>query len=133
MNFLFDTSALVAHALGRVGVEQVQSAMDREDAGLLASALSLFELAGVLQREGCGRQISECWKIYSEGLEIIPVDAAIALAAWELRESTGQRIPMADAIIAATARARGATLVHCDRHLAAIPESLVPQLRLPAA
>ncbi len=132
MTFLFDTSALVAHALRQEGVEQVQSAMDQEAAGLLASALSLFELAGVLQREGCGRQVPEFWRIYSAGLEIIPVTADLAQAAWGLRESTGQRLPLADAIIAATARSRGATLVHRDRHLAAIPDSVVPQIRLPA-
>lgn len=132
MNFLFDTSALVAHALHLRGVEQVQSAMNRDDAGLFASALSLFELAGVLKREGCGQQIPECWRVYSSGLEIIPVDAGLAQAAWALRESVGQRLPLADAIIAATARARGATLVHRDQHLAALPDSVVPQVRLAA-
>lgn len=132
MSFLFDTSAIVAHALLQPGANQVQSIMERGDSRLAASALSLFELAGILQREGCAGTIRQFWQIYSDGLEIIPVTTDLAQAAWELREKAGSRLPMADAIVAATAQSLGATLVHRDSHLASIPESLIPQFRLPA-
>lgn len=130
MIYLFDTSALAAHALHLPGAGQVQEVMSRDEAGLFASALSLFELAGVLKREGCEHLIPECWRVYSSGLEIVPVDAALAQAAWTIREQSGERLPIADAMIAATARALGATLVHRDRHLSSIPDTTVPQLLL---
>lgn len=133
MKCFFDTSALVAHALHQPGAEQVQELIDDPQNELAFSALSLFELAGVLKNEGGADLISRYWQVYQDIAEPIPVDNQLALSAWELRENIGLRIPLADAIIAATARARGDTLVHRDRHLAAIPDSLVPQIRLPSA
>ena len=132
MNYFFDTSALVVHALDLPGAAEVQSIMDQEEAGLFASALSLFELAGVLKRTGAGDRTEEFWRIYAEGLEIVAADAPLTCSAWILREKVGQRIPIADAIIAASAQAVEATLVHRDVHLARIPESFLLQIHLPA-
>lgn len=132
MIYLFDSSALVAHALQTSGATAVRNCMDEAGNELLLSALSLFELAGVLKQNGATHEIEKYWQVYRDALEVVPVSAELAVAAWKLREKVGQRIPMADAIIAATALARGATLVHRDRHLATIPDSLMPQLRLPS-
>jgi predicted nucleic acid-binding protein len=106
--------------------------MDQNEVGLFASALSLFEMAGVLKGNGLERKIREYWGIYTEGLAILPADADLVQSAWDLREEIGKRIPIADAIIAATARSVGATLVHNDRHLAQIPVAMLPQIRFPS-
>jgi predicted nucleic acid-binding protein len=130
LNFLFDTTALVAHALREPGAEKIQSLIADEDHDLYLSALSLFELAGVLKRNGSPDLIPVCWEAYQQIAEVIPVDATLAQSAWNLRSETGKRLPIADAVIAATALSRSAVLVHRDEHLARIPKSLIPQIRL---
>ena len=54
-----------------------------------------------------------------------------ALLAHYLRAATRPRLPRVDALIAASAKQHGATLVHCDPHMAGIPATLVNQRRLP--
>jgi predicted nucleic acid-binding protein len=63
--------------------------------------------------------------------DTLPVTREVARAAFDLRQQLARRIPNADALIAATAKLQGATLVHRDPHLAAIPETLVKQIVLP--
>jgi predicted nucleic acid-binding protein len=41
-----------------------------------------------------------------------------------------RRLPLVDALIAATARSAGAILVHKDPHMAGIPAGVVKQLKL---
>lgn len=62
---------------------------------------------------------------------VVPVDGAVAWAAFELGCRTPERLPLVDTLIAAAARLRGACLVHRDEHMAAIPTDLVQQLYLP--
>jgi predicted nucleic acid-binding protein len=59
------------------------------------------------------------------------VDRTIAELAWQIRVATPARLPLADAVIAATARSVDGILVHRDPHLAAIPHDLVEQVALP--
>ncbi len=59
-----------------------------------------------------------------------PVDRTVAEMARQIRAATPQRLPLVDALIAATARAAGAILVHKDPHMARIPAGLVKQLAL---
>ncbi len=132
MNHVFDTSALIVHTFAEPGASEVQSLIAEEQHTLFICSLSLFELAGVLKRNRASDRISTCWETYRQIAEIIPVTADLAQDAWRLRESVGRRLPMADAIIAASAQSRGATLVHRDRHLSTIPHSVIPQIRLPA-
>jgi predicted nucleic acid-binding protein len=51
----------------------------------------------------------------------------VAEIAWQLQEITPGRLPLVDALIAATARAADAIIVHTDPHMAKIPEGLVRQ------
>ena len=132
MKHVLDTTALVAHALAEEGAGTVQAIIADEANDILLSAVSLFELAGVLKMNGSADQIPVYWEAYRQIAEVVPVDAALAMGAWDLREEVGERIPIADAIIAATARQRGATLVHRDKHLAQIPETMIPQIRIAA-
>jgi predicted nucleic acid-binding protein len=60
----------------------------------------------------------------------LPVDRAVAEIAWQVRQSTPGRIPLVDALVAATARAAGAVLVHRDPHMARIPKGIVKQIVL---
>ncbi len=62
--------------------------------------------------------------------EVVPVDEEIALAAFDLACEMTERLPLADSLIAAAARVRGACLVHRDHHMAPIPTSLLEQIDL---
>ena len=131
---LLDSSALVAHALRLPGAVEVQALLEDERNEILLSSLSIFELASVLELHGASATIAEYWRAYREiASEVLAPAADLVQAAWELREKTGQRIPITDAIIAATAQRRGATLVHRAQHLAVIPISTLPQRILPTA
>lgn len=71
-------------------------------------------------------------RIYTDLLaQALPVTREEAQAALELREASPTRLPNADALIAATAKLRSATLIHRDAHLAAIPAELLRQYQLP--
>ncbi len=61
---------------------------------------------------------------------VSPVDRAVAEMAWHIRAAIPQRLPLVDALIAATARAAGAILVHKDPHMARIPGEVVRQIVL---
>jgi predicted nucleic acid-binding protein len=62
--------------------------------------------------------------------EIVPIDERVALTAFHIGCALAERLPLADALIAAAARERGACLVHRDRHMAPIPASLLEQIDL---
>lgn len=132
MKYFLDTTALVVHAMKEPGATEVQSLIANEKNDLFVSSLSLFELAGVLKRNGVARLVPVMWETYQKIAEVVPVDSHLACCAWELRLKTGKRLPIADAVIAASAKMLGATLVHRDDHLAQVPKSVVPQIRLPA-
>jgi predicted nucleic acid-binding protein len=65
--------------------------------------------------------------------EIVPVDARVALTAFDIGCQVTQRLPLADALIAAAARERQACLVHRDQHMESIPASVVEQIDLATA
>jgi predicted nucleic acid-binding protein len=55
------------------------------------------------------------------------IDATTALSAWRIIDQNHNRLPLIDALIAAAALERKAVLVHRDKHMAAIPSSLLAQ------
>ena len=131
--FLLDTSALLAHFRRESGWDLVQSLFEEGDAELLAASVTLTEFARRLRELGVtdveARQKAE---EYGELLdEVVPVDEKVALTAFDIGCATAERLPLADALIAAAARERGACLVHRDRHMVPIPADLVEQLKLP--
>lgn len=131
MVYCFDSSAIVAHALDLAGSKEVEALLQNGSNDIFFSVISLFELAGVLKQNGVSDKISAYWQIYRECASVISANAEIVQAAWLLRDSVGHRIPLGDAIIAATAQSCEAILVHRDQHLAQIPTTLIPQIRLP--
>ena len=62
----------------------------------------------------------------------VDISREVALAAYEIRKSAPERVPMIDCLIAGAARLHGMTLLHRDRHMTAIPQKLVKQKQLPA-
>ena len=59
--------------------------------------------------------------------EVVNVDEVVRSEAVRLRISASARVASMDALIAASASLRTATLVHRDPHFAAIPSQLLKQ------
>jgi predicted nucleic acid-binding protein len=134
MRYLLDTSALLAHHRREAGGEAVQALFEAEDAELILASVSLTEFGRRLRELGASEAEAE-ETISSYQLlfaEVVAVDAAVARAAFLIGCRTPRRLPLADALIAAAAQARGAVLVHRDEHMRAIPPGLVRQQDLAA-
>ena len=130
---VLDTSAILVHFFGEPGADVVERVWAAGSALPGISAVTAAEL-----RLRLGREVSEdpaaqeAIHCYLNELTIcLPVDRAIAECAWQLKISASPRIPLIDAIIAATARSVGATLIHRDPHMSSIPEGLLAQVQLP--
>lgn len=132
MTHLLDTSAILAHARGEWGADQVQRLFEQEDASILVCSVTLAELAGRLRELGATPE--EAWTQvlgYVEALDgIVPVDETVARESDRLRVASPIRLPLVDAVIAAAARTRSAILVHRDRHLRGLDAGLVQQIDL---
>jgi len=132
--YVLDTSALLAHYRQEPGHDLVERLLEEHPHEVYVSSITWLEFH-VRLKELIPNQNAraEVLAIYDELLaEALPVSRETARAAFDLREQLPRRIPNADALIAATAKLKGATLVHRDPHLAAIPERLVKQIVLPA-
>jgi predicted nucleic acid-binding protein len=132
--YLLDISALIAHYRQEPGWEQVQAILDDSDAAVIVAGVTLTEFARRLLELGANetesRQIlSDYQMLFSD---IVPLDTAVAMAAFEIVCRAPRRLPLVDALIAAAAQAREACLVHRDSHMTAIPDEVVRQLSLAA-
>ena len=131
---LLDTSALLAHYQEEPGHDVVERLLEDHAGTVHISAITWLEFHVCLKAlipDTHAR--AEALAIYGELLaDCLPVTREVAQTAFDLRDQIAERIPNADALIAATARLKGATLVHRDPHLALIPVKLVPQIVLPA-
>ncbi len=131
VRFLLDTSALLAHNRQESGWARVQELFEREDTEIMAASLTLTELARRLLELGATSEgARHTAEEYGELLDVVPIDASVALAAFDIGCEATERLPLADALIAAAARERGACLVHRDQHMAFIPASVVEQIDL---
>jgi predicted nucleic acid-binding protein len=130
--YLLDTSAVLAHYFDEAGADFVARLWGPGLQRPVISAVTVAELKGRLHAElGDESEAAEAARIYLDELtECLPVDRAIAELAWQIRTATPERLPLVDALIAASARSAGAILVHRDPHLAAIPRGLVEQVTL---
>lgn len=133
--YLFDTSALIAHYRQEPNWEQVQTIFDDGSAAVIVASVTLTEFARRLRELGANeaesrQTLMDYQEIFSD---IVPVDIAVAMAAFEIGCRTPQRLPLVDALIAAAAQTRGACLVHRDHHMIAISTEVVLQLLLAAA
>jgi predicted nucleic acid-binding protein len=64
---------------------------------------------------------------------VVPIGQDVAGLAFDLGRQTPDRLPLIDALIVATAVREQACLVHRDRHMSAIPTSVVEQIDLASA
>ncbi len=133
MIYLLDTSALLAHYRQESGWEQVQAIFVEGEAEVLIASVTLAEFARRMRELGASEAeiratLADYQILFSA---VVPVDSAVAWAAFELGCHTPERLPLVDALIAAAARLRDACLVHRDEHMAAIPAERVRQLHLP--
>jgi predicted nucleic acid-binding protein len=130
--YLLDTSALIAHSRKEQGWVRVQELFEGTDSEILAASVSLTEFARRLRE--LGATVDEARRTVEDYLElldeVVPVDEGIAFAAFDIGCSMAKRLPLVDALIAASARERGACLVHRDQHMAPIPAELMMQLDL---
>lgn len=130
---MLDTSALLAHYLREPGAEDVNLILARglDETGI--SLITAVELRGRLtELLADAAEAQRAFKLYTETLTTtFPFTRQTAEAAMELRTATRPRLPMVDALIAASAKQHGATLVHRDAHMAGIPTSVVNQKVLP--
>jgi predicted nucleic acid-binding protein len=126
---VLDTSALLAHYFNEPGAGLVEGLWSDETLRIAVSAVTIPELKGRLQQEITDdAEAMKAADAYLNELTIcLPVDRATAEMAWQLRQVTPGRLPLVDALIAATARAAGAILVHKDVHMSQIPAGLVRQ------
>lgn len=132
MRFLLDTSALIAHNRQEPGWSHVQALFEEIGSEVLAASVSITEFARRLRELGASEE--EARRTVEEYLglldEVVPIDGRVAFAASDIGCAVVERLPLADALIAAAARERGARLVHRDRHMRRIPASLLEQIDL---
>jgi predicted nucleic acid-binding protein len=133
VSHVLDTSALLAHYFDEPGAALVEELLTEESSEIAISAVTVAELKGRLHQELHNdlEAMNAADAYLDELTTCLPVDRAIAELAWQLRLSVPDRLPLADALIAATARAADAVLVHRDPHMSLIPEELVRQIVLP--
>lgn len=114
---LVDTSAwiewLIDSATGLKVAEHLP-----EQAEWLVPTMVQLELAKWLTRE-VGEDKADQVIAFTQVCNVVPLDTEIALAAAEACRE--HKLATADAIVFATARARGATLLTCDGHFEGLP------------
>jgi PIN domain nuclease of toxin-antitoxin system len=106
-------------SLSRKAASEIRRA--RRDGGIAISAISVWELAWLLERgriQGYG-SVEASLKLMLEGVTILPITAEIAALATQF-PADFSRDP-ADRLIGATARAEGLTLVTRDANIRKSP------------
>jgi hypothetical protein len=127
--FLLDTTALLAHYRKERGFQEVQNILEDDSAVVLMSALSVAEFARRMLTLGADRDEARQAALDYAGLadEVVAIDTSISVRAFELGTLTSERLPLIDALIAASALSRGAVLVHRDSHFTSIGVQLMAQ------
>ncbi len=129
---VLDTSALLAHYFDEPGADAVERLWTSRGPRPGICAITVAELRGRLEQEMSeAGEAKAAADAYLEELTVcLEVDRAVAELACHIRAATPHSIPLIDALIAATARAVGAVLVHKDPHMARIPTEIVKQIVL---
>jgi predicted nucleic acid-binding protein len=114
---LVDTSAWIEWLIGSPTGEKLSGQLP-EQAEWLVPTMVQLELAKWLTRE-VGEDKADQVIAFTQVCQVVPLDTEIALAAAEACRE--HKLATADAIIFATARARGAMLLTCDAHFEGLP------------
>ena len=123
---LVDTSAWIEWLIGSKTGEHLADLLP-EQADWLVPTMVQLELAQWLTRQ-VGEDKADQVVAFTQVCQMVSLDTDIALAAAEA--SREHKLATADAIIFATARAQGATLLTCDAHFEGLPGvSLVEKIK----
>lgn len=114
---LVDTSAWIEWLIGSATGEALSERLPEQSDWLVPTMVQL-ELAKWLTRE-VGEDKADQVIAFTQVCQVVPLDTEIALAAADVCRT--HKLATADAIIFATARARGATLLTCDVHFEGLP------------
>jgi predicted nucleic acid-binding protein len=114
---LVDTSAWIEWLTGSPTGEKLNGHMPEQSDWLVPTMVQL-ELVKWLTR-ALGEDKADQVIAFTQVCQVIPLDTEIALAAAEACRA--HKLATADAIIFATARLRGATLLTCDAHFEGLP------------
>ena len=123
---LVDTSAWIEWLIGSKTGDKLSEHLP-EQAEWLVPTMVQLELAKWLTRE-VGEDKADQVIAFTQVCTVVLLDTDIALAAAEACREHG--LATADAIILATARAQGATLLTCDKHFDGLPGvSLIEKIK----
>jgi predicted nucleic acid-binding protein len=114
---LVDTSAWIEWLIESPTGEQLSARLPQQSDWLVPTMVQL-ELAKWLTRE-VGEDKADQVIAFTQVCQVVPLDTEIALAAADACRM--HKLATADAIILATAQARGATLLTCDAHFEGLP------------
>ena len=114
---LVDTSAWIEWLIASPTADRLAEHMP-EQAEWLVPTMVQLELAKWLTRE-MGEDKADQVIAFTQVCQVIPLDTEIALAAAEACRA--HKLATADAVIFASARVRGATLLTCDAHFEGLP------------
>jgi predicted nucleic acid-binding protein len=114
---LVDTSAWIEWLIGSPTGEALSERLPQQSDWLVPTMVQL-ELAKWTTRE-VGEDKADQVIAFTQVCQVVPLDTEIALAAADACRM--HKLATADAIIFATARARGATLLTCDAHFEGLP------------
>ena len=114
---LVDTSAWIEWLIDSATGAKVAEHLP-EQAEWIVPTMVQLELAKWLTRE-VGEDKADQVIAFTQVCQIVPLDTEIALAAAEACRD--HRLATADAVMFATARTRGATLLTCDAHFEGLP------------
>ena len=114
---LVDTSAWIEWLIGSPTGDLIAPKLPPQSDWLVPTMVQL-ELAKWLTRE-ISEDKADQVIAFTQICEVIPLDTEIALAAADACRERG--LATADAIIFGTAQTKGAELLTCDKHFAALP------------
>jgi len=109
---LVDTSAWIEFLIGSLTGQKVAAELPDRTQWLVPTIVQL-ELVKWLSRE-VGEEAADDALAFTQTCLVFPLDTAIAVAAAGIGAEI--KLPTADAIVYATARAHDADILTCDRH-----------------
>lgn len=122
---LVDTSAWIEWLIGSATGDNLAAHLPAQSDWLVPTMVQL-ELAKWLTRE-VGEDKADQVIAFTQVCHIVSLDTEIALAAAEACRA--HRLATADAVIFATARSQGASILTCDAHFEGLPGvKLIPKL-----
>lgn len=118
MSYTFDTKALMAFFNGEAGAEKVESLLKEADSGAAEGFVSSVTLTEIyyqyFRRFGAKVAEERLEQVRYSNLKTIAIDAEIAINAGKYKAK--KKIPIADALIAASTLAAKSKLVTADEH-----------------